>query len=90
MLFIYDVKIIVYAGFKCMYYYNGNVWNIWHNFSHVISNFDQLLFIFWKAETAANRILKVLGVNQENERLMDEYERLASDVSRFYCGYFIS
>uniref|UniRef100_H2Y433 Calponin-homology (CH) domain-containing protein n=1 Tax=Ciona savignyi TaxID=51511 RepID=H2Y433_CIOSA len=33
-----------------------------------------------KAETAANRILKVLGVNQENERLMDEYERLASDL----------
>uniref|UniRef100_H2Y427 Uncharacterized protein n=1 Tax=Ciona savignyi TaxID=51511 RepID=H2Y427_CIOSA len=32
------------------------------------------------AETAANRILKVLGVNQENERLMDEYERLASDL----------
>nr|CAB3219883.1 alpha-actinin-2 [Phallusia mammillata] len=33
-----------------------------------------------KAETAANRILKVLGVNQDNERLMDEYERLASDL----------
>ena len=37
--------------------------------------------IFFQAETAANRILKVLGVNQENERMMDEYERLASDVS---------
>ncbi|XP_076815394.1 alpha-actinin-1-like isoform X1 [Clavelina lepadiformis] len=33
-----------------------------------------------KAETAANRICKVLGVNQENERLMDEYEKLASDL----------
>merc|ERR1711953_675116 len=33
-----------------------------------------------KAETAANRILKVLGINQENERLMDEYEKLASDL----------
>jgi actinin alpha len=33
------------------------------------------------AETAANRICKVLKVNQENERLMEEYERLASDVS---------
>lgn len=33
-----------------------------------------------KAETAASRICKVLGVNQENERLMDEYERLASDL----------
>lgn len=34
-----------------------------------------------QAETAANRICKVLKVNQENERLMEEYERLASDVS---------
>ncbi|CAH1262423.1 ACTN1 [Branchiostoma lanceolatum] len=33
-----------------------------------------------KAETAANRICKVLRVNQENERLMEEYERLASDL----------
>ncbi|XP_039253681.1 alpha-actinin-1-like isoform X1 [Styela clava] len=33
-----------------------------------------------KTETAANRICKVLNVNQENERLMDEYERLASDL----------
>ncbi|CAG5110515.1 Oidioi.mRNA.OKI2018_I69.chr2.g4911.t3.cds [Oikopleura dioica] len=33
-----------------------------------------------KAETAANRILKVLDVNQANEKLMDEYERLASDL----------
>ena len=41
--------------------------------------------MFWlcllQAETAASRICKVLGVNQENERLMSEYERLASDVS---------
>ncbi|XP_012864683.1 PREDICTED: alpha-actinin-2-like [Dipodomys ordii] len=33
-----------------------------------------------RAETAANRICKVLAVNQENERLMEEYERLASEV----------
>jgi len=33
-----------------------------------------------KAETAANRIIKALKVNQDNERLMDEYERLASDL----------
>ncbi|RWS10034.1 Alpha-actinin: sarcomeric-like protein, partial [Dinothrombium tinctorium] len=33
-----------------------------------------------QAETAANRICKVLRVNQENERLMEEYERLASDL----------
>lgn len=40
-----------------------------------------LIFLFLQAETAANRICKVLKVNQENERLMEEYERLASDVS---------
>ncbi|XP_032477140.1 alpha-actinin-1 isoform X10 [Phocoena sinus] len=33
-----------------------------------------------KAETAANRICKVLAVNQENERLMEDYEKLASDL----------
>lgn len=33
-----------------------------------------------KAEMAANRICKVLKVNQENERLMEEYERLTSDL----------
>jgi len=33
-----------------------------------------------QAETAANRICKVLNVNRENERLMEEYERLASDL----------
>ena len=35
----------------------------------------------FQAEMAANRICKVLKVNQDNERLMEEYERLASDVS---------
>ncbi|KAG1972841.1 alpha-actinin-1 [Pimephales promelas] len=33
-----------------------------------------------KAETAANRICKILGVNQENEKLMEDYERLASEL----------
>ncbi|KRY72104.1 Alpha-actinin, sarcomeric [Trichinella pseudospiralis] len=33
-----------------------------------------------QAETAANRICKVLKVNQDNERLMEEYEQLASDL----------
>jgi len=33
-----------------------------------------------QAETAANRICKVLNVNRENERLMEEYERLATDL----------
>ena len=35
---------------------------------------------------AANRICKVLKVNQDNERLMEEYERLASDVSWWNFG----
>lgn len=39
-----------------------------------------------QAETAANRICKVLGVNQENEKLMEEYERLASEVKNPLCG----
>lgn len=43
---------------------------------HLYDHFTSL-----QAETAANRICKVLKVNQENERLMEEYERLASDVS---------
>ncbi|KAA8581869.1 hypothetical protein FQN60_008609 [Etheostoma spectabile] len=33
-----------------------------------------------KAETAANRICKVLAVNQENEQLMEDYEKLATDL----------
>jgi len=33
-----------------------------------------------QAETASNRICKVLKVNQDNERLMEEYERLATDL----------
>jgi hypothetical protein len=37
-------------------------------------------FLCVKAEMAANRICKVLKVNQDNERLMEEYERLASDL----------
>uniref|UniRef100_A0A4W3IYV0 Actinin alpha 2 n=1 Tax=Callorhinchus milii TaxID=7868 RepID=A0A4W3IYV0_CALMI len=33
-----------------------------------------------KAEMAANRICKVLVVNQENEKLMEDYEKLASEL----------
>ncbi|KAG4069745.1 hypothetical protein HA402_003186 [Bradysia odoriphaga] len=40
----------------------------------------QYPYKYYNAETAANRICKVLKVNQENERLMEEYERLASDL----------
>ena len=39
-----------------------------------------LTLLFPQAEMAANRICKVLKVNQDNERLMEEYERLASDL----------
>lgn len=46
---------------------------------HLVQDDNEILY--WQAETAANRICKVLKVNQENERLMEEYERLASDVS---------
>lgn len=45
--------------------------------SHAVSP----LVLGVQAETAANRICKVLAVNQENEQLMEDYERLASDVS---------
>ena len=38
---------------------------------------------------AANRICKVLKVNQDNERLMEEYERLASDVSNNKSDKFL-
>lgn len=48
-----------------------------------------LKFLF-QAETAANRICKVLKVNQENERLMEEYERLASDVCILLVKTFYS
>ncbi len=34
-----------------------------------------------QAEQAAKRIGKVLNINQENERMMEEYETMASDVS---------
>ncbi|XP_071795846.1 alpha-actinin-4-like isoform X2 [Asterias amurensis] len=33
-----------------------------------------------QAENAANRLCKVLRMNQDNEKLMDEYDRLASDL----------
>lgn len=39
-------------------------------------------YILLQAETAANRICKVLAVNQENEKLMEEYEKLASEVKK--------
>lgn len=46
----------------------------WGQAGHDLSLFHH------QAETAANRICKVLAVNQENEQLMEDYEKLASDV----------
>lgn len=43
------------------------------SFYHAFANAQQ-------AETAANRICKVLRVNQDNERLMGEYESSASEL----------
>ncbi len=40
-----------------------------------------------QAETAANRICKVLAVNQENEKLMEEYETLASKVRKLEFAF---
>jgi len=40
-----------------------------------------------QAETAAKRIGQVLNVNQENERMMEEYEQMASNVR--FLGFFL-
>ncbi|XP_041430101.1 uncharacterized protein LOC431885 isoform X3 [Xenopus laevis] len=45
-----------------------------------VSSYYQAFSGAQKAETAANRICKVLAVNQENEQLMEDYEKLASDL----------
>ena len=41
-----------------------------------------------QAETASNRICKVLKINQDNEQLMQEYEDMASDVRAPQCCHF--
>ncbi|RCN27474.1 hypothetical protein ANCCAN_26792, partial [Ancylostoma caninum] len=46
--------------------------------SKLVEIFSAALETF--AETAANRICRVLKVNQENEKMMQEYEHLASDL----------
>lgn len=51
--------------------------------SHTVSPLTLVI----QAETAANRICKVLAVNQENEQLMEDYEKLASDVSTPQFSY---
>ncbi|CAG10070.1 unnamed protein product [Tetraodon nigroviridis] len=52
----------------------------YHAFAGAEQASDRTLAHFPSAETAANRICKVLGVNQENEKMMEEYERLASEL----------
>lgn len=39
---------------------------------------------FIQADTAAKRIGKVLCINRDNEKMMEDYEGLASNVSYFY------
>ncbi|KAK5607970.1 Alpha-actinin-4 [Crenichthys baileyi] len=48
--------------------------------THWVSRPFNALLGAQKAETAANRICKVLAVNQENEQMMEDYEKLASDL----------
>lgn len=45
-----------------------------------VSSYYHALAGAQKAETAASRIGNVLNVNRENEQLMEEYDRLASDL----------
>ena len=59
-----------------------------------LSNLSFLLYFLLKkkqmqVEIAANRICKVLKVNQELEKLMQDYENLASDVSFFHEFYVL-
>lgn len=66
---------------KSEFYSRTNKQKYFHHSKGQTSNKMYNKNLFSQAETAANRICKVLKVNQENERLMEEYERLASDVS---------
>ncbi|KAE9549713.1 hypothetical protein FO519_007077 [Halicephalobus sp. NKZ332] len=45
-----------------------------------VSSYYHCFLGMHKAETAANRICRVLKVNQDNEKLMEDYENLASDL----------
>ena len=67
-----------------------------HRRFHIVNDVTYLCLcvlsvLFWndvvhvQAETAANRICKVLKINQDNERLMQDYEEMASDVCTAEC-----
>uniref|UniRef100_A0A915B2A6 Alpha actinin n=1 Tax=Parascaris univalens TaxID=6257 RepID=A0A915B2A6_PARUN len=45
-----------------------------------VSSYYHCFLGMHKAETAAHRIGRVLKVNQENEKMMEDYEHLASDL----------
>uniref|UniRef100_A0AC34F3A9 Uncharacterized protein n=1 Tax=Panagrolaimus sp. ES5 TaxID=591445 RepID=A0AC34F3A9_9BILA len=45
-----------------------------------VSSFYHCFLGMHKAETAANRICRVLQANRDNEKLMEDYENLASDL----------
>uniref|UniRef100_A0A8C4YNK0 Actinin alpha 2 n=1 Tax=Gopherus evgoodei TaxID=1825980 RepID=A0A8C4YNK0_9SAUR len=67
---------------KCNFYFEQSH-SAYSKFVSACEHDDSyVLFVFCilQAETAANRICKVLAVNQENEKLMEEYERLASEL----------
>lgn len=60
---------------------------LWFGLFYFFHTFPFFCFIsLHQAETAANRICKVLAVNQENEQLMEDYEKLASDVG---AGFWV-
>uniref|UniRef100_A0A0K0FD93 Alpha actinin (inferred by orthology to a D. melanogaster protein) n=1 Tax=Strongyloides venezuelensis TaxID=75913 RepID=A0A0K0FD93_STRVS len=47
---------------------------------HAFKNHQQQAELVPNSETAANRICRVLKVNQENEQMMEDYETMASDL----------
>uniref|UniRef100_A0A913I904 Alpha-actinin, sarcomeric n=1 Tax=Strongyloides stercoralis TaxID=6248 RepID=A0A913I904_STRER len=47
---------------------------------HAFKNSHQHADLVPNSETAANRICRVLKVNQENEKMMEDYESMASDL----------
>ncbi|KAL7869627.1 hypothetical protein AOLI_G00136150 [Acnodon oligacanthus] len=57
----------------------GMIWIIILHFAIQDISVEDLYEKETVAETAANRTCKVLGVNQENEKLMEDYEKLASE-----------
>lgn len=49
-------------------------------YSQVVDSLSYWFVVIFKAETAAKRILKALNVNQGNEKAIEDYENLASDL----------